>query len=407
MIGSRRFKAAFSPTVDCAILVVALEKGFAADEGIGLELIRKNSAQEIMSDWADEGLNGAHLPASLPVASALGLLEEPGDLVSPFVLSTGGAVLAVSQILHDDLFEQGMKIPDAGSVSRALSRVALARNAAELPPLTFAIEHVFSPSVYELRYLLASARLLSPRDVTIIETAPADMPGLLAEGVIDGFYVAEPYGSAVALRDSGRVVTTKSHIWQNAPEKVLAVSRGWIADNEATLHALLRALYHAGEWCAAQGNIEELAGLLAAPQYLATEGDLVLPALTGFIPHSPSRLIECPRFFATSGGAANFPWQSQALWFFNQMIRWGDCHADYLTDVSAYEAASQAYRPDIFRSAMRPIFAPVPSANMKLEGTLHVPVHVGASRSSLLLGPDAFFDGKIFDPEKLENYDES
>lgn len=50
---------------------------------------------------------------------------------------------------------------------------------------------------------------------------------------------------------------------------------------------------------------------------------------------------------------------------------------------------------------MKPIFAPVPAANMKLEGTLQVPVHVGASRSDLILGPDAFFDGRIFDPEKL------
>lgn len=407
MAGTRRFKAAFTPTVDCAVLVVALEKGFAADEGVSLELIRKNSPRSVFADWVADELNGAHLPVSLPVASALALEGMQADLIVPFILATGGSSLTVSQLLHDDLFEQGMKIPEPGSVSRALSRVALARQKAQLPALTFATEHALSPSAYEFRYLLASSRLVTPRDIVLIEAPPADMPELLAKGEIDGFYVAEPYGSEAVLRETGRIITTKSHIWQNAPEKGLAVSKPWAIENEATLHALLRALYRAGEWCASQGNIEELAGLLAAPQYLSREGDLVLPALTGFIPHSPTRLLECHRFFSTSGNAANFPWQSQALWFFNQMARWNDCPADYIADGKAYEAASEAFRPDIFRKALKPIFAPVPAANMKLEGTLQAPVHVGASRASLLLGPDAFFDGQVFDPEKLTPYNET
>ena len=407
MAGTRRFKAAFSPTVDCAVLVVALEKGFAADEGVHLDLIRKNSPRTIMADWSADELNGAHLPASLPVASALALPDMQPDLIVPFILATGGASLTVSQLLHDALFEQGMKIPDPGSVSRALSRVALARQTAKLPALKFATEHCFSASAYEFRYLLASSRLVTPRDIVLIEADPAEMPDLLADREIDGFYVGEPYGSEAVLRSTGRIITTKSHIWQNAPQAALAVSKSWATENELTLHALLRALYRAGEWCAGQNNIEELAGLLAAPQYLVSEGEFILPALTGFIPHSPTRLLECSGFFSTSGNAANFPWQSQALWFFNQMARWADCPPDYIADGKASEAASEAFRPDISRKALRPIFAPVPAANMKLEGTLQVPVHVGASRSSLLLGPDAFFDGQIFDPEKLIAYDET
>jgi NitT/TauT family transport system ATP-binding protein len=240
----------------------------------------------------------------------------------------------------------------------------------------------------------------------MLDATPQDMPALLENGTIDGFYVAEPYGSMAVLGGTGKIITAKSFIWQNAPEKVLAVSSTWASENVATIEGLLRALYRAGEWCASHGNIEELAGILAAPHYLGVGGDFILPALTGFVSHSPTRLLECPGFFSTSGKAANFPWQSQSLWFFNQMLRWGDCPSEFAEDPQAYAAATEAFRPDIFRKAMKPLFVPVPAANMKMEGTLRAPVHVGASRSTLILGPDNFFDGRIFDPERLEIYDE-
>lgn len=401
MAASKSFKAGFSPTVDCAVLVAAAEKGFAADEGVSLSLIKAPSVQALLSEWRSGQLQGLHLSASLPVASALGLPDLPADLIAPFVLATGGATFSVSPELHDDLAEQGMKIPDPGTLARAVARVAASRQSARLKPLNFAVEHHLSTSAFELRYLLDSVRLVARQDFTLTEAAPHDMPQTLEAGDIDGFLCSEPYGSAAVLRGNARIVTTKSLIWQSAPEKVLAVSRPWANAEASTLEALLRALYRAGEWCASHANIEELAGILASPHYLGLDGDLILPALTGYISHSTLRMIEFPGFFSTSGKAANFPWQSQALWFFDQMLQWDDCPAEFASDATAYDAAASAYRPDIFRTAMRPIFAPVPSANMKLEGTLHAPVHVGASRSALLLGPDAFFDGRIFDPENF------
>lgn len=407
MSASRTFKAGFSPTIDCAVLVAAAEKGFTTDEGISLLLKKAASPRLLLEAWATGGLDGMHLPAALPVASALGLPDLPDDLITPFVLATGGSVLAVSRSVHDALVVEGMKIPDPGSVARALARLVASRVAAGAAPLVFAVEHGLSVSMFELRYLLDSARLRTGRDIALLEVPPAAMPDMLENGEIDGFYVAEPYGTTAVLRGTGRVLTTKSHIWRNAPEKVLAVSRDWASTQSATLEALLRALYRAGEWCSSNANIEELAGILAAPHYLDTDGELILPALTGFISYSPARMLECPGFFSTSEGAANFPWQSQALWFYAQMLRWNDCPAEFSGDAKAYEAACEAFRPDIFRRALKPIFAPVPSANMKLEGTLRQPVHVGASRSALVLGPDAFFDGQIFDPEKFDTVGEN
>jgi len=41
---------------------------------------------------------------------------------------------------------------------------------------------------------------------------------------------------------------------------------------------------------------------------------------------------------------------------------------------------------------------------MKLEGALTTPMPVGAHRGDLTLGPDRFFDGRIFDPERIEDF---
>lgn len=402
MAASKSFKAGFSPTIDCAVLVVAAEKGFAADEGISLHLVKKSSVHDLLAEWQNGDLQGLHLSASLPVASALGLADIPTGFVAPFVLATGGATFAAALDLHDDLVEQGMKIPDPATLARALGRVAASRQSAGLKPLALAVEHPLSASALELHYLLNSARSRTGEDVTLVEASPGAMPDMLEAGQIDGFYGSEPYGTVAVLRGSARILTTKSHIWQNAPEKVLAVSDDWARSEPETLEALLRALYRAGEWCSSHANIEELAAILGAPACLDMDTELILPALTGFISHSPTRMLECSGFFATSGKAVNFPWQSQALWFLSQMGLPNDRIPDGGADESACDAAVRAYRPDIFRKAIKPLFVPVPSANMKLEGTLKVPVIVGASRSGLVLGPDTFFDGRIFDPENFE-----
>ena len=71
------------------------------------------------------------------------------------------------------------------------------------------------------------------------------------------------------------------------------------------------------------------------------------------------------------------------------------------------EIVRRTYRPDIYRAALAQLDATIPSANAKIEGALSVPTPVGATRGQLVLGPDGFFDGRIFDPDKLVEYCDS
>ena len=67
-------------------------------------------------------------------------------------------------------------------------------------------------------------------------------------------------------------------------------------------------------------------------------------------------------------------------------------------------AARNTYRPDLYRAALKPLGVALPGANAKVEGALSAPTPVGSAGASLVLGPDGFFDGEIFDPDRIEAY---
>jgi NitT/TauT family transport system ATP-binding protein len=81
------------------------------------------------------------------------------------------------------------------------------------------------------------------------------------------------------------------------------------------------------------------------------------------------------------------------------MVRWGLIEHT----PQNIEIAQSSYRPDLFRTALLDTDAAIPAANMKVEGALKVPTSVG-STGRLMLGPDGFFDDRVFDPDKLQDY---
>jgi hypothetical protein len=110
------------------------------------------------------------------------------------------------------------------------------------------------------------------------------------------------------------------------------------------------------------------------------------------------RIVDVADFYLPFDKAANFPWEDHALWFYSQMMRWGD--VDH-SRVNA-EIALGSYRPDLYREALKPLGVALPAANAKVEGALTKATPVGSAGASLVLGPDGFFDGKVFDPEALD-----
>lgn len=389
--------AGFMPLLDSLLLVVAREKGFAAAERIDLHLVRETSWANIRDRIAVGHFDVAHMLAPMPVAATLGLNPIAVPFVAPMALGLGGNAVTVSAALWGRLRDAGA--PEdfaAGKVGAALA--AVVRTGAS--KLKFGVVHPHSGHNYELRYWLAASGIHPDRDVEIVVLPPPLMPDALKSGAIDGYCVGEPWNSAGVEPGAGVIATVKAAIWRSSPEKVLGTTEGWAASNPEALAALIRSLHRAALWCATPGHAAEAASILAQPAYLNLPAVLIERGLTGNIVAAPDRIVPVADFFMPYERAANFPWASHALWFYSQMVRWGQ--APHSAASAARAAAS--YRPDLYRAALAPLGAPVPAANSKVEGALVHATAVGALHGALTLGPDGFFDGKVFDPERLDDY---
>jgi ABC-type nitrate/sulfonate/bicarbonate transport system substrate-binding protein len=401
--GAHQLTLGFIPLVDCAPLVAAAEMGFAAAEGLALDLVRETSWANIRDRVMLGHFHAAHMLGPLPIASTLGIgshIEAP--MVAPFSFGLGGNAVTVSMRLYKEIRDAGAAGGDGpAGVARAIAAVVAKRRAAGAAPLTIAMVFPFSGHNYELRYWLASAGLDPDRDVRLVVLPPPFMVDALAEGHVDAFCVGEPWNSIAVDRGVGAIVVTKSALWRQGPEKVLGLRTDFAEREPEALFALIRALYRASAWAGDPRNRDALAELVARPAYVGGTAATIRRALSGDVVTEPGGTpAAIPDFLVFHDHAANFPWQSHALWFYSQMVRWGQ------TDYSAERAeiARRVYRPDLYRAALKPTEADLPNASSKVEGALTRPTPVASRMGRMVLGPDGFFDGLPFDPDDLPGY---
>ena len=389
--------AGFVPLLDSALLVVAREMGFAEEESVALSLVREVSWATIRDRLAVSQFDAAHILAPMPIACNLGLTPLAPRMIAPMALGLGGNAVTVSQDLWRKMADHGATADlDPARNGAALGKVVAARQG---KPLRFAVVHPFSGHNYELRYWLAACGIDPDRDMELLVLPPPEMPNALLLRAIDGYCVGEPWNTAGVLLGQGHIATTKAALWRYSPEKVLGVNARWADREPEALTALLRALYKSALWCSAAENREALARLLSRPGYIDKPAEWLLPAITGNFQIGDGASHGLREFFVPQAKAATFPWKSHALWFYSQMVRWGQvAHEPRNVNV-----ARNTYRPDLYRSALKSLGVALPSANSKVEGSLLRETPVG-STGALMLGPDGFFDGDLFDPDKLDEY---
>jgi two-component system, oxyanion-binding sensor len=398
--GSRTVRVGFIPLLDVAVLVAAAEVGFAAREGLSLELIKDVSWANVRDRLAFHQFDVAHMLAPMPVAAQLRLGSNPSPTFTPFALSRGGNAITLSIGLYRAMQAIGGLDggEDALTNARALKRVVAARKRDGERPLVFGMTYPFSSHNYEFRYWLAAGGIHPDRDVTMTVVPPPLTADALASGAIDGFCVNAPWNMLAVARGVGRVVAVKADIWPSSPEKVLGVRPDWAERNGETLARLLVALDRAAEWCDVRDNRRELAAMLAP--YVDAPEDLVRDLLLDrFLvdPHGGIRVI--PNYLTFHVQAANFPWLSEALWTYGQMVRWGQ--AGY--SLEDERAAASAYRPDIYRAALAGSNRRIPSVDMKPEGPAG-PISLPAEDGSILLPASPFIDGMTFNPPGIPDH---
>ncbi|SMX27411.1 Bicarbonate transport ATP-binding protein CmpC [Pelagimonas phthalicica] len=381
----------YIPLVDAAPLIVAQEMGFAAQEGLVLDLKRAPSWSGLRDMLAFGQVDAAHMLSPIPVASALGLGSAGVHFDAIMVLSINGNVIGVGKELAHQLQDQGhdFSFNDPTKAGRALIAAAKSR-------LRIGVPFPFSMHAELLYYWLTALGLPAPQNVDIRTIPPALMADALKAGEVDAFCVGEPWGSISVDHSEGALLLPGAAIWKRAPEKVLAVRSDWVQSDPAIAHRLIRAIWRACAWLAAPGSRMLASELLSRGGYLNLPTEIMDRALTGTLTVTPQGLQRhCANFLEFHDGSANFPWRSQAQWIAGQLAaRTG------LDRVQAMDAASTVFRADLFRQALRQTTANLPGASAKIEGGNTESATVAGESGSLILPSDSFFDGQIFDPSQ-------
>ena len=327
-------RAGFIPLVDCAVLVAAREKGFAAALGLDLQLFKEVSWANIRDRINVGQFDVAHMLAGMPIAQSLGVGHIKVPTIAPMALGVGGNAITVSHALYKQLSDTGLDLSQPLGAAQALRQVVDQRRGDNLEPLSFGQVFPFSCHNYQLRYWMAAAGIDPERDVRLVVIPPPYMVKSLDAGQVDGFCVGEPWNTQAAEQGVGVILTRTAAFWPFGPEKVLGLQQSWAEQNPETLKILIQALDQAARWADDPENHIELAAILARPKYLDVAEKVVLTALQGDL-----------NFHENGAMRAD---GEHALWLYAQMVRWGQ------TPLSrdAEQAVRQTYRPDLLKDAL-------------------------------------------------------
>ncbi len=392
-------KIGFMPLTDCAPLVVAREKGFFAEQGLDVNLVRESSWANIRDKVRYGLLDGAQMLAGIPLAASVPSRGTP--MVAAMSLDLNGNAITVSRELYARMQATGEDLHDAMGSARALRKVIDIDQQQDVEPLIFAVVFPESSHNYLLRYWMASAGIDPDVDVILLVVPPPRMVSHLKQGLISGFCVGEPWNALAVEKAKGHTLISSHAIWNNHPEKVYGATRAWSEQHPHSLQALVTALMRACAWIDDTGNREELCMLLGQSRYLDCPPEVLRHSLSGTYPTCAGEPpLACPDFNVFHRYAANYPWRSHALWTLGQMQRWGQLGG--AADLN--RIAREVYRPEWYRAAARTLGYPVLEQEYKREGLHAAPWTLQEKEQTIVMGADAFMDGRVFDPDELAAY---
>ena len=302
----------FVPLTACAPLAVAKEKGFFEKHGLDeVKLVRETSWRGICDGFRGGYLDGAQMPAGMPLWLTLGGEEQPSlPMVSALTMTRNGNAIT---------FDNELKKHGVHSLSEFKQYVDRTRDRTH----TLGVVHPSSMHNLLLRYWLAAGGIDPDLDVSLKTIPPAQMIVDLKADTIDGYCVGEPWNVRAAAEDVGFTVATDRDIWDGHPGKVLGVREDWAQRYPNTHIALVKALIEACRYCSEPENEREIREILSQKQYVGTNIE--------YIHLNPSQLVQSLSgssmryadhlFF---GDGLNRPSRTEHLWMMTQLARWGD-----------------------------------------------------------------------------------
>jgi len=370
-------KIGFIPLTDCAVLVIAKEKGFFAKHGLNVELSKEASWANVRDKMTVGELDASHMLAAMPIASTLGVGSSQKNMVALMALGQNGDAITVSNKMYDAMMAADPVATKKGSAV-ALKKVIAAKT---MGVPEFGMTFPTGTHNYHVRYWMAAGGVNPDTDVALKVVPPPQMVANMTAGNIDGYCVGEPWGQRAVMGNIGKVVVTGYQLWEDGPEKVLGVQKEFADKYPETTKQMIEAVIEAGMWLdASWDNRREASKILSSKSYVNAPADVIDNSMTGTYMFTNGVNTPMPNFNVFGKKQALYPYYSHALWQVTQMVRWGQL--DKAIDMK--KTVESVYRPDLFAQAAKEVNYSVPASPWKVE--------------------KKFIDGVTFDPNKSVDY---
>jgi nitrate/nitrite transport system substrate-binding protein len=345
----KEVKIGFIPLTDCASVVMASVLGIDQKYGVKIIPTKEASWPGVRDKLVNGELDFAHVLYGLIYGVHMGTAGPKKDMAVLMTLNRNGQALTLSK-----------KLADAG----AKDVTGLAKlMASDKREYTFAQTFPTGTHAMWLYYWLASAGIHPFRDAKVITVPPPQMVANMRVGNMDGFCVGEPWNHRAIIDGIGVTAATTQDVWKDHPEKVLGTTGEFAQRFPHTCRAVTAAILEASKWIdAGLQNKLKMAETIAQRAYVNTSVDAINQRILGRYQNGMGRTWDDPdhmKFY--DGGAVNFPYLSDGMWFLTQHKRWGliKDHPDYL------KLAREINKIDLYKQAAEATKTPLPSSEMR------------------------------------------
>ena len=360
----------FIPLLDCVPVIVAKELGFFKEMGLDVTLSSESSWASIRDKVQFGLLDAAPMPAGIVLASAM-KLGATQPMVTAMGLGLNGNAITVSAKLWEQLNPSGEKLTSHSAAQALKAYLATVKE-----PVNVASVHTYSTHHFLLREWLAHFNINPDNKLKQHVVPPPHMIDAMRRGVIDIFCAGEPWNSLAQAEQIGHTLLSGHQIWENAPDKVLGVTRRWHDANPASHQRLIAALLKARLWLDNHDN--KIAGFMLLNKHVYVDADLSLIDLD-FGQH------------CFTSPEATFPWLSQAQWF-SEHIQALSERASAKKCTSLHQIPlTETYLTETYRRVAEKLNINLPTQNTKAEGTHAASWQLSGTRQRINMLPDLKF----------------
>jgi bicarbonate transport system substrate-binding protein len=380
----------FIPILEAAPLVVALEKGFFAKHGLGVNLTKQASwpsaRDNVVLGSAGGGIDGGQWQMPMPQMISEGAITDGKKVpmvVLAMLMSQGNGIAAANAVKDGNL-----------SVDLRKSSPGFFDAFAKKNGSKFKASYTFPKANQEIwvRYWLAANGVNPDKDVELLTVPATETLQGMRNGSMQAFSTGDPWPSRIVKDRIGYLPALTAQIWKSHPEEYLAVRADWVEKHPKATVALLKGLIEAQRWMDKAENRAEVARILSSRKWYNVPAPVLEEALKGQYKLGAQMKPETnpgmgPLYWSSDRGVISYPYKSLTLWFLLESMRWKFYPGVIDTVEQAKAINDRVTREDLWIQAAKELGLPASE------------IPTSSSR-----GKETFFDGVVYDPENPQAY---